>query len=211
MEKLSRRYWRPVYQFVRIAWAKSNDDAKDLTQAFFLWLLEGDEVLKKYEPERGGFRSYLKGLLRHFVADQHKALGRLKRGGGFKLFPLEDDLGSLKELIPDPKSKNPEQTFDHAWKKELLDAALERIRAQHIAEDRAVQFRVFEEYDLASADHRPTYGQLANRLGLKESDVRNHLFAVRERLRSEIQAELMQTVSGTEELQEEWNALFGSQ
>src|SRR5258706_11610025 len=61
LETLCHRYWKPVYRYVRMAWAKSNDEAKDLVQAFFLWLLEGD-ALAKYEPGRGSFRGYLKLL-----------------------------------------------------------------------------------------------------------------------------------------------------
>src|SRR5262252_4981622 len=64
-EDLSRRYWKPVYYYVRLAWAKTNEDAKDLSQAFFLWLTEGD-TLRRYQPERASFRAYLKSLLKHF-------------------------------------------------------------------------------------------------------------------------------------------------
>src|SRR5262245_49166512 len=59
---LAGRYWKPVYRFIRSAWAKGNEDAKDLTQAFFVWLIEGD-ALRRYRPGRGSFRSYLKALL----------------------------------------------------------------------------------------------------------------------------------------------------
>lgn len=209
IEKLCTRYWKPVYQYVRIAWARTNDDAKDLTQAFFVWLFEG-EVLAKYAPERGGFRGYLKGLLRNFIADQDKAVRRLKRGGGVKRIPLDDDFASLQDVLADPRAADPEKAFDLAWKKELLDTALTRVRERHAAGDRAIQFRVFEEYDLSASGASPTYAEVAERLGIKESDVRNHLFAVRERLRSEIQAEISETVADLGELQEEWGALFGS-
>ena len=49
LEMLCRRYWRPLYQTVRIAWAKSNEDAKDLTQAFLLQLFENEEKLKDFD------------------------------------------------------------------------------------------------------------------------------------------------------------------
>ena len=34
------------------------------------------------DPERGRFRSYLLGALKHFLADHHEHARRLKRGGG---------------------------------------------------------------------------------------------------------------------------------
>src|SRR5438132_9935265 len=107
------RYWKPVYHYVRAAWAKSNDDAKDLTQAFFLWLMEG-ETLSRYEPERASFRAYLKGLLKNFVRHQDDALRRLKRGGG-RILELDGNLSPIKEMIADPESVDPEKIFDRVW------------------------------------------------------------------------------------------------
>ena len=75
---------------------------------------------------------------------------------------------------------------------------------------RAAQLSTFEEYVIAPDDGaRPTYGQLAERLGVKETDISNHLFAVREQIREEIRAELKETTSNPQEFEEEWNALFG--
>ena len=35
VETLCHRYWKPVYSWIRIARARTNDDAKDLTQEFW--------------------------------------------------------------------------------------------------------------------------------------------------------------------------------
>ena len=102
LENLCARYWKPVYHFVRRAWSKSNEDAKDLAQGFFIKLLEG-ELLKRYKPERGGFRTYLKVLLRGYAADQQDALMALKRGGGARRLAIEDDDTPLKEILPDER------------------------------------------------------------------------------------------------------------
>ena len=49
VETLFERYWKPVYHFIRVNWRKkSNEEAKDLTQGFFMWVLESD-VLTNYE------------------------------------------------------------------------------------------------------------------------------------------------------------------
>jgi RNA polymerase sigma-70 factor (ECF subfamily) len=208
LESLCRRYWAPVYHYVRRAWAKSPEDAQDLTQAFFLRILEGD-VLRHYRPERGGFRTYLKVMLRGFAADQHDAVAALKRGGGVKVIPIDGTAAPLKELLADPRAEDPERVFDWAWKKEVLERAVERTRAWFTSSGREIQFRAFEQYDAEVGADRPTYADVARRLGVGESDVRNYLFAVRERLRTEIRAELAQTVASPSELDEEWNSLFG--
>ena len=56
MEELCQRYWKPIYHFVRVGWAKSNEDAKDLTQAFLLWLVEGS-ALQRYTSAKASFRT----------------------------------------------------------------------------------------------------------------------------------------------------------
>ena len=54
LEELCRRYWKPIYRYVRIAFAKSNEDAKDLTQAFLLWLMSElwEELPEVGDPEK---------------------------------------------------------------------------------------------------------------------------------------------------------------
>ena len=185
-----------------MGWGRSNEDAKDLTQAFFLWLVE-EELVKRYEPGRAAFRTYLKSLLKHFVQDHDKAAHRLKRGGGLRMLGLD-------EAVPDSKSTDPEQAFDQAWLAELMGRAVDRVRERFRSSGREAQVRVFEEYNLSPSGDRPTYAALAEKLGLKEGDVKNHLFAVREEIRKEIRDELSRMTAGPRELEEEWNAFFGA-
>ncbi len=200
LEALCSLYWKPVYVYVRIAWAKSNEDAKDLAQAFFLWLAEG-EPLRKYAPERGGFRPYLKLLLKRFVGHQVEALQRLKRGGGAKLVPIDE--------MQVPAGEDPERAFDRAWLNEIVTTAIERVRTRFASSGRGPQFSAFEEYDLRPQTEQPSYGDLAAKHGVKPGDVRNWLFAAREAVREEIRAELAQVTGDPEELEEEYRALFG--
>jgi len=209
LQTLCSRYWKPVYSYIRRAWSKSPEDAKDLTQAFFCQILEGD-ALKRYAPDKGGFRVYLKMLLRGFAADQHDAAMALKRGGRVKLLTLDNEEAPLRELVPDAHAGTPDETFDREWKKEVLERAVARTREWFASAGRERQFAAFEAYDLAEDGDRPTYGAVAGKLGMSESDVRNHLFAVRERLRGEIRSVLSQTVAAPGELDDEWRALFGA-
>src|SRR6185369_16329928 len=50
-ERFFALYWRPVYKFIRTAGRASIEDAKDLTQEFFSYFLEGG-LLAKYREER---------------------------------------------------------------------------------------------------------------------------------------------------------------
>ncbi len=204
LEILGGRYWKPIYHYVRIAWARSNEDAKDLTQAFFAWLIRGD-VLKRFSPEKGSFRSYLKVLLKRFVSDQNDAMNALKRGGGVHVVTLD----GLEEFQPDTSLTDPEHAFDKTWAITVAKQAIEHVRERYKARGRERQFRVYELYDLQPTSDKPTYARIAEEIDISESDVRNQLFAVRQEIMAEIRQELSRTVSSGEELEGEWNELFG--
>src|SRR5262245_27356181 len=71
--RLCALYWRPVYKYVRATYRKSVEDAKEITQGFFCDLLEdGPSLLERYKPDQGRFRTYLKGALRIYMAQQHR-------------------------------------------------------------------------------------------------------------------------------------------
>jgi RNA polymerase sigma-70 factor (ECF subfamily) len=202
---LCRRYWKPAFAYVRSAWAKSTEEAKDLTQAFFLWLVE-EPALRSYEPARGGFRPFLKTLLRRFVGHQEASLQRLKRGGGRALVPLD----GVEALVADPAAADPERAFERAWITELVEQAIGRVRARRQSQGDPVAFRVYDEYELAPATAQPTYRDLAERHGLREADVRALLFSVREEIRSEVRRELARVTADERELDDEWRALLGA-
>ena len=196
VEVLCRKYWKPLYQYIRVARPRPNEEAKDRVQAFFLWLLEGD-ALARFAPERGNFRGYLRMLLKQFVWHEDESRNRLKRGGGATILPLEivEEAGAAAGTA--------DEAFDKAWRDQVMGAAIDRVRR----DCPEAQFRVFEELDIAGS--KETYAGIARRLGLTENGVRNALFKVREAVRQEIRAELMETASGPGELEEEWNDLLG--
>ena len=54
LEVLTAAYWKPVYKYIRLRWDKDNEQAQDLTQDFFLRILE-KEFLARYDPQRARF------------------------------------------------------------------------------------------------------------------------------------------------------------
>ncbi len=204
---LCARYWKPVYAYLRIAWAKGNEDAKDLAQAFFVWLIEED-ALRGYDPRKGGFRVYLKVLLKRFAGHEERARGRLKRGGQLRHVSLEGEAPVLRELV-DPSAADPEQVFERVWLEELVREAVERVRKRCAADGRADRFRVYEEFTGPPKEQRPSYRELAARHGMKESDVENCLFRIREEIREELRSGLARGTAGAGEFEDEWKRLFG--
>ena len=188
LEEVCRRYWKPVYRYVRTAWAKSNEEAKDLTQAFFLWLVEGD-ALAGYAPERGSFRGFFRVLLRRFVGHREAAAQRLKRGGGLRILSDAD----LDEIAAGevPATADPDAAFDHEWAVEVLRYALVHVQSALARQGRERAWRLYEEHDLSPAP--PSYAELGARHGLTETQVRDQLAAVRREVRREMREELGRT------------------
>jgi hypothetical protein len=68
LETLCANYWPPIYAFLRRA-GHSAEDARDLTQAFFVHLLTS-ATFATADATRGRFRSYLLEVLRRPWPDQ---------------------------------------------------------------------------------------------------------------------------------------------
>src|SRR5579863_9924373 len=83
---LCENYWYPLYAFLRRR-GYTADQAQDLTQEFFMRVLEG-RYLDRADPEKGRFRSFILACLKFFVADEEDRDRALKRGGGM-IVPLE--------------------------------------------------------------------------------------------------------------------------
>ena len=66
LDALYRTYCYPIYAFIRRR-GYDRQDAQDLTQDFFVHLLEKG-TLGRADRQRGRFRSFLLGALNHFLA-----------------------------------------------------------------------------------------------------------------------------------------------
>src|SRR6266704_2781400 len=79
LAELCRTYWRPIFLFVSRR-GYSTEDAQDLTQDFFVMILEGN-WLQHADPSRGRFRSLLLKSLQNFLNDAADKTYARKRGG----------------------------------------------------------------------------------------------------------------------------------
>lgn len=98
LEELCRVYWYPVYSFIRVR-SSSADQAQDLTQDFFVFLLKGS-VFASADPAVGRFRFFLITALKNFLADQADSRNAQKRGGGHVTLPI-DLTGAEERFVRD--------------------------------------------------------------------------------------------------------------
>lgn len=208
MEVIIGAYWKPVYKYIRIQWRKSNEDAKDLTQAFFTRILE-KEILENFDPSRAKFRTYLRTCLDGFLANEHKAAERQKRGGDAVILSLdyESAEGELKQMeIPD--SQNTEEYFEKEWVRSFFDFCLMELKRNLEAKGKLLQFQLFERYHMEGVEGI-TYDVLAAEFGISVSNVTNYLAAVRREFRRIVLERLRQLTATDEEFAREAKLLLG--
>jgi RNA polymerase sigma factor (sigma-70 family) len=198
-DALIRSYWKPVYKYVRIKWNVGATDAQDLTQEFFARAIDAG-FFQRFDPARARFRTYLRVCLHGFVANEHKAANRKKRGGDYRLLPLDFESAEgelMQSQIPD--DTDPEEYFRQEAVRSLFGLAVNSLRDYCAETGRPGWFTLFERYDLAPPERgdRPTYQDLADALGLTVTQVTNHLSAVRREFRR-IVLDQLRTISGSE-------------
>lgn len=209
-DDLVRAYWKPAYHHVRLKWRRPVEDAKDLVQGFFARALE-KEWFAAFDPARARFRTWLRTCLDGFAANELKAEGREKRGGGKAPLALdfESEEGEVARHEP-AGGDDVGKAFDDAWVKGLFRAAVDVLRDECAARGRDVHFRLFERTDLdPPPEGRPTYEALAREHGLSVSDVTNRLYLVRREFRRIVLERLRAITATDEEYREEARALLG--
>jgi RNA polymerase sigma factor (sigma-70 family) len=204
-------YWKPVYKYIRIKWKAANEDAKDLTQAFFTRTLEKN-LFERYDPARARFRTYLRTCVDGFVANERKAAGRIKRGGAVQQLALDfEEAESEVRLHHQPGATDLDEFFDQEWVRHLLGLAVEELRRHCQAAGKTVHFALFERYDLEGrgAEAKLTYAQLGEQFGLSASEVTNYLASVRRQFRSLVLDVLRASTGNEEEFRVEAARLLG--
>ncbi len=209
-DTLVTAYWKPVFKYVRLKWHASPEDAADLTQGFFLEAFEKD-FFAGFDSSRARFRTYLRTCLDRFVANARKAESRLKRGGAVTLIPI--DFGEAERELQHQAASRVDDFdayFHREWLRSLFTRAAGRLRDACVGRGRSDRFAIFEQYDLASDDRdRPTYGELAHRLGLSSAAVTNELAAARREFRRLVLEALREQCATDEEFEAEARALTG--
>src|SRR5690242_15496420 len=115
---LCENYWYPLYAYLRRRGYPA-DQAQDLTQEFFMRVLEG-RYLDRADPEKGRFRSFILTSLKFFVADEADRQRAQKRGGGVVL-ALEFSSGENRYQREPAHDATPERIFERRWALSVLE------------------------------------------------------------------------------------------
>jgi RNA polymerase sigma factor (sigma-70 family) len=209
-DSLIAAYWKPIYKYLRLRWHCDNEDAKDLTQAFFAQALTNG-FFEKFDPARARFRTYVRLCVDGLVSKERRAEGRLKRGGGVAVLSLDFDEadGELRSHEP-AKRDDPDELFRQEWLRGLFGLAVDDLRQVCAASGKAVQFSLFQRYDMNDSESEaPTYAQLAEEFGVPVTQVTNFLAAARRQFRRLLLDRLRAATGSEEEYHQEVQRLFG--
>jgi RNA polymerase sigma factor (sigma-70 family) len=210
LEELIARYWKPVYVVIRASWSKSNEDAKDLTQEFFVRAVLEGTLVEGFDPAKGSFRKFLKGALSHFMMNAARTSSALKRGGERKVLSLDGEAPGFEDFLEGARSVEPDRLFDAAWKREILGLAVRRLEQRLKTAGKDGAYRVFQRYDLESGPSVPSYEEVGLELGLTANVVKHSLAAAREEYRLAVTDVLRGYADTPEHLHQEIRDLFGA-
>ena len=205
LEPLLTAYWRPVYSVLRLSWSQSHEDAKDLTQAFYLSLLESG-FANTIDPAKGRLRDFLKAALKHFMLDYKKSGSRLKRGGHLKSCSIEEMKLDVPSPLPDSKT-----LFDTMWAQNLVARALESVDKNIEDSESSDHLRTLFNRKMGKPPpNDSTYRELASELSITEKQVKHGLEWIRLRLKSAVIDQIRSYASSEAEVREELDELFAS-
>jgi len=201
---LCENYWYPLYAYLRRRGYPA-DQAQDLTQEFFVRVLEG-RYLDRADPEKGRFRSFILTSLRFFVADEGDRHRAQKRGGGV-LVPLEFPSGEERYQREPAHDETPERIFERRWALSMLDRVVERLRNEFVQHGRPDHFDRLKVFLLGQSE--APYATLAREMNTSEGALKVAIHRLRKRYRELFRQEIADTVADPAEVESELRYLAG--
>src|SRR5262250_1716587 len=163
LASLCENYWYPLYAYLRRRGYPA-DQAQDLTQEFFIRVLEG-RYLDRADPEKGRFRSFILTSLKFFVADEEDRQRASKRGGRV-VVPLEFSSGEERYQCEPAHHETPERIFERRWALSVLDRVVEKLRDEFVHHGRPEHFERLKVFLLGQSD--TPYATLAREMNTSE-------------------------------------------
>ncbi len=205
LEKLCKAYWYPLYAFVRCR-GYSSDEAQDLTQSFFARIIETGGFASA-DPERGRFRSYLLGAMKHFLANEWHRARAQNRGGGVTVLDLDALDPEARYSLEPARSTDPDAGFDREWAQETIARAMEQLRAESEARGKG---ELFCELRGSLTGDEASRSETAARLAMTDGAVKVAVHRLRQRYRELLRAEIAETVTDPSDVDVEMRHLVAA-
>ena len=195
---LCENYWYPLYAYLRRRGYAAHE-AQDLTQEFFLRVLEG-HYLNRADPEKGRFRAFMLTSLKFFVADEKDRHRAHKRGGG-AVVQLEFMSGEERYQREPTHEETPEKLFERRWAVSVLERVIGKLREEFVQHGRPEHFERLKVFLLGQSD--APYAVLAREMSTTEGALKVAIHRLRRRYRYLFRQEIADTVADSAEVESE--------
>jgi RNA polymerase sigma factor (sigma-70 family) len=207
LSTLCTAYWYPLYAYIRRR-GHDPEGARDLTQDFFARILEKG-LLAEADPGRGRFRSFLRTVCAHYLANRRDRENAQKRGGGRPVLPIDATDAEGRYAREPSHDLTAERIFDRSWALTLLGRVFDGLRREY---DDAGRGATFEELRVVLTDgpKSASYAEIAARLGSTEGAVRVAVHRLRRRYGFLLRQEIAATLDDSAQVDDEIHALFAA-
>jgi RNA polymerase sigma-70 factor (ECF subfamily) len=204
LSQLCQIYWRPIFSFI-CRRGYSVPDAQDLTQDFFVKLLDG-HLLQRADRARGKFRSLLLKAVANFLNDAKDKQKTRKRGGDMQFVSWDQWAAQAPSRLTMPEQMlqnwSPERIFDLRWAATVVERALHRLADECQRQGRRRVFDILSGY-LAADRADVSLVDLGRQLGAPPLTVKRLMHDMRERYRRLLREEVAATVQTPDSIDEE--------
>ena len=201
---LLERYWKPVYCYLRRK-GYPNEEAKDLTQAFFHEVVLSRHLIEKADPSRGRFRAFLLHALKQYVIDARRRQSSRTRIPRERLHSL--DLVDLPVLPQTVSHWEPDACFTYAWKSAILNQTLTAVKEDCFRAGQETHWQVFRDRLLKptlEGREPPSLAELCRQYSLASEKVAsNMVITIKRRFQRILWTNLRSTVHSDADAEEE--------
>jgi RNA polymerase sigma factor (sigma-70 family) len=203
---LCQTYWYPLYAFARRR-GHSPPDAQDLTQGFFLHVLE-HRALSQVDRIKGKFRSFLLACFQNYVSVETQRAHRLKRGGNCRFVSLDIESAENRYRLEPADYLTAETIFEARWALTLLAHAMTVLRLEYLAQRKESVFDTLKAF-VGIGESRPqtSYEEAAKALDVGVGTVKTLIHRLRKQYLAVVREEVARTISNPAEIEGEIRAL----
>jgi RNA polymerase sigma factor (sigma-70 family) len=206
LAKLCQLYWYPLYVFARRR-GYSPHDAQDLTQGFFLHILE-NRTFARADQLKGKFRSFLLACFQNYLSVEAQRARSLKRGGDREFVFLDMETAESRYELEPADQLTAQKIFDARWALALLGEAMNRLREQYETQGKIAIFENLKAFlDPAKNCVPLSYEEAAKTLGVGLGTAKTLIHRLRKQYSALVREEIGRTVSDRREVDEEIHAL----
>ena len=199
------RYWKPVYCYLRHK-GYDNEQAKDLTQAFFHEVVLNRNLIQRADQSKGRFRTFILHALDQYLLNEKRRQTTQKRSPKGKLVSL--DIISPPALPEAISRLNPEDSYNYAWTASMLDQVLSEVEAKCLEDGLELHWRIFQDkivQPIMGDSSPPCFADLCEKYGIDDQKkAANMITSVKRRLQKALNQFIRNTATSENEMQEEF-------